>query len=79
MKALMDMPSLMPHLEPVLRAFDMLSASRSFGFSVGPIPLGEIITYLQWDGPNSIDKQLQWAKYIRIMDAAYLEQVNKRT
>lgn len=79
MKALADMPVLFRYLEPVMEAFTFLTSSRQLGMGgVGPISLGDIITYLRWIGVSGLDEQRKWARYIRAMDNAYLEFVNKK-
>ena len=73
------MPEIMAHLMPVMDAFMFLSSSRQLGGmgGVGPIPLGEILTYLQWYEVKGHDKQRKWIRMLRALDNAYLKIANK--
>jgi hypothetical protein len=76
--ALSDMPKLIDHLRPIWEAFWMLSGSRSAGFGLGPIPLRDILTYLEWQDIVSKDEQERWVHYLKAMDNEFLQIANKK-
>jgi hypothetical protein len=72
------MPELFVHLKPIMEGFALLSSSRQATMGgVGPIPLGEIITWLNWSGVQGMDRQAKYIRLLRAMDNAYLKEVNK--
>jgi hypothetical protein len=73
------MPKLFPHLEHFKEAFDLLSMSRAFTFGgQGPIPLSEMITYMNWRGIQGIDEQVRFIRYMKAMDNEYMTITNHK-
>ncbi|WP_185982979.1 phage tail assembly chaperone [Aureimonas mangrovi] len=76
-QALLDRPSVEPHLLPFWEAFHELSTDRPIGMAgAGPIPFTSIDRYASrfgFDDANEFDRLL---RMIRAMDQEYLS--NKR-
>jgi hypothetical protein len=79
-KALENMPRMIPYLSEFMEAFDLLSASRSITFGgVGPIPLSEVLHYLQWSGVEGFEEQKRWIRLLQALDGEYIRLANKRS
>jgi hypothetical protein len=77
-KALENMPKLIPYLAEYMEAFDLLSASRSITFGgVGPIPLSEILCYMSWSGVEGLTEQKRLIRILQALDGEYLRLSNK--
>ncbi|NQW12222.1 MAG: hypothetical protein HQ481_20340 [Alphaproteobacteria bacterium] len=78
--ALADRPELFEDLEPIARAFSLLSSSRPMvagfgGVAPGAIPLADIRAYC---GMFTVDDTDEFVHLIRAMDDAYLAHAAKR-
>lgn len=62
-------------------AFSMMSAGRQSGMGgMSPIPLSEILAYMDSMGIRGLDTKECWIMMVRALDAVYLKYVaDKRT
>lgn len=74
--ALQNRPELPDHLQLYWQAFQVLTLSRpTNGFSVGAIPLSEILAYAELLGIQGLEAREDLVRFIRAMDVAYLRHV----
>lgn len=45
---------------------------------IGPIPLSEIVAYLDMFGVTDIDDREYWIRMIRVLDRVYIDFMNKK-
>ncbi len=55
------------------QAFWALSPSRAVGMDVGAIPLSEVVAYFKLTGLADPELREDYARFIRAMDAAFLD------
>ena len=70
-------PVLMQGLELYLRAFFDLDSERGIGFSILPIPWFSIIRYAEVYGFDEEQRE-DLVFFIRRMDSAHIERLNKK-
>lgn len=73
-------PELYPDLEPVMRAFALLSRTRPviagpFGATLGAIPLAEIEAYVSLFGADDVE---EFVHLLATLDAAFLARQAER-
>ncbi|MBS7737941.1 MULTISPECIES: hypothetical protein [unclassified Chelatococcus] len=71
-------PDLDPLESDLLAAFNELATDRSISFGVGPIPFSSIDRYAVRYGYDGAEDFELLRRAIRVMDAVYLESVNKQ-
>ena len=74
-KALLDAPSLHGVTKEVSKAYNILAARRTAGFTANPIQLSEIKAFIELYGPPSIPIDL-FISLIGSMDMKFLELSN---
>jgi hypothetical protein len=67
-----EMPELYEDLFPFWKAFSSLSGSRPTGFSVGAIPISEIISYLDLMEIHNFEDRTEYYKWIKFLDNEFL-------
>lgn len=68
--ALESKPTVYDWMQEYILGFDILSSRRSVGFSVNPISMSDILSYIQIFGCSDIDL---FVKFIILMDATFLK------
>lgn len=74
--SLVDAPSLTLYEDFYFQAFQELTGSRmSNGFGVAPIMLSELMAYADLYAIHHGEERMEFVRYLRVMDAAYLKNV----
>ena len=75
---LQNQPELFQDSIPYFSAFHALSSSRQMGFGVGYIPYSEICSYLNENEIFNFEDRLEYFKWIKFIDHAYVAHSNKK-
>jgi hypothetical protein len=68
-----DEPELFRDLHTYWNAFQILSASRNSGMSIGAIPLPAYESYFRIFSVDSLEEQLEYLKFVGALDNTYLK------
>ena len=74
-QALLDAPVCYGFERELAIAFNFLTDRRTVGMAVNPIPLSEVVAYLDLVGGTIVPKDM-FLELLHVMDAEYLEKVN---
>ena len=78
-QALQNRPTLNQWVTQYWEAFQILSGSRAvYQGSVGPIPVSEIVAYLEVAYITNVDERLRYITMIQGLDHVYVSFVNER-
>lgn len=78
-KALQNRPTLTQWVVEYWEAFQLLSGSRAtFQGGVGPIPISEIVAYMEAAYITDADERLRMIKMIQSLDTVYVKHVNEK-
>lgn len=72
LKPIQERPELWPWLAWIYRGFWELNCSRTLGFGIGPIPLSEMLRWLEWKGVRDYDEQERAVYLLHRMDNEFL-------
>ena len=77
--ALNTMLELAVHLNPIADAFLVLDRARtSNGYGPNPLPVSEILGYLDFLGITEYDETDEWLRLIQCLDRVVIEEHNAR-
>ena len=77
-EALENRPVLSPWVTEYWEAYQILSTSRRLHQGgIGPIPLSEIVAYLQAADVRDVDERLTYIKMIQALDLVYVSHINE--
>jgi hypothetical protein len=74
-QALEKAPPYYEWMHPYMEGFFMLSSCRTYGMGANPLSMSDILAYIQIYNPYN---PLQFIRYIKRMDNAYLDAQSKK-
>lgn len=78
-KALQNRPHLSRWVTEYWQGFQFLSGSRTLHQAgIGPIPLTEIVAYMEAIYLCDVDERLKFIKMIQALDSVYVQHINKQ-